>query len=235
MAFSIFSKPTNKPKAGEPTAKTRVRQPDVSMSPANDSRKPDSTLPRLPDTGSGPKRANPNSSMMLTGEGPNWRPSHGTIVVGESRTELCSALENAALFYSNGQVDSARQTLSEAVVNDIEARRSMLAWLALFDLLQRAGDKAAFDGLALKFAHLFERSPPTWEEHRVGVSRPSTVVKGAGVATVRFTGSLAADGLGQLDALFKATTTMPKCRLDFSGVTAVEEKATPVAPLSFRG
>jgi ABC-type transporter Mla MlaB component len=212
MAFSLFSKPTNKPKAGAPARKTPVKQPAAAVSPANDSKKPDSTVPPRADTVGVPLSVNHS-----------WKPMHSAIEVAEGRTELCSALENAALFYGNGQVDSARQTLAEAVVSDVEARHSMLAWLALFDLLQRAGDKPGFDVLALRFAPAFERSPPVWEEHRAGVARPSPSAKTAGTATVRFAGSLAGDGLSQLDALFKATATTPKCKLDFSAVTAVDE------------
>ena len=50
------------------------------------------------------------------------------------------------------------------VVDDDDAKVSPLAWLALFDLLQRADDRAAFDQLALQYVVAFERSAPAWEE-----------------------------------------------------------------------
>ena len=41
----------------------------------------------------------------------------------------------------------ARELLEEGIENDADTKLSPLAWLALFDLLQREGDKAAFDAL----------------------------------------------------------------------------------------
>jgi len=72
-----------------------------------------------------------------------------SIEVTEVNPELCAVLENAALLYANGQAQQARQLLEHGVVKDQDARTSRLAWLALFDVLQRAGDRAAFDQLAL--------------------------------------------------------------------------------------
>ena len=48
--------------------------------------------------------------------------------------------------------------------DDEETRRSQLSWLDLFDLLQRAGDRAAFEQLALSYVVRFERSAPAWDE-----------------------------------------------------------------------
>ena len=77
---------------------------------------------------------------------------------------MCAVLENAALLYASGQSKPARELLEQGVQTDQEASSSPLAWLALFDLQQRAGDRAAFDKLALLYVVQFERSPPAWEE-----------------------------------------------------------------------
>ncbi len=58
---------------------------------------------------------------------------------------------------------TARTLLEQGVVDDHDAKLSPLAWLALFDLQQRAGDRAAFDQFALKYVVQFERSAPAWD------------------------------------------------------------------------
>ena len=60
---------------------------------------------------------------------------------------------------------SRRATCSSTASSTTTTPRvSPLAWLALFDLLQRADDRAAFDQLALQYVVAFERSAPAWEE-----------------------------------------------------------------------
>lgn len=227
MAFSLFSKPANKPKVLTPAKSA------VDVRPANDSRRGesdaaknvaprDSKLKR-----SAPPAASPNNSTLLLGVGKDWRPAYSKIEVDETRTMLCPALENAALLFANGQTEIARQTLAEAVVTDREAQASMLAWLALFDLLQRLGDKAAVDELALKFVVAFERSPPVWDErrHASGAEVPDAKAKGS--QFVRFSGDLERDNPGLL-SFVKAADSAPKCRVDFSGLTAADEDACHV-------
>jgi anti-anti-sigma regulatory factor len=112
------------------------------------------------------------------------------------------------------------------VVNDHEARVSMLAWLALFDVLQRMGDKTAVDDLALKFVVAFERSPPVWDDARRATRDPATTeAKSQGSAFVRFSGELAMDNPG-LESFSKAIGTSSKCRIDFSGIHSADEDAS---------
>src|SRR5207237_34434 len=103
--------------------------------------------------------------------------SHKKILVSEANPGLCADLENAALHYANGQAAQAREVLELGIVSDDDTRNSPLAWLALFDLLQRANDRAAFDQLALRYVVAFERSAPAWED------------RGGSVAPGRATGS----------------------------------------------
>jgi hypothetical protein len=67
------------------------------------------------------------------------------IEVAQANPGLCAVLENAALLFANGQAANARALLEQGVAGDHDAKQSPLAWLALFDLLNRAGDRAAFD------------------------------------------------------------------------------------------
>ena len=79
-------------------------------------------------------------------------------------------LENAALLFANGQDAAARELLDQGVQTDADTKLSPLAWLALFDLTQRANDRTAFDRLSMQYVLQFERSAPSWDE-RV---KPST-------------------------------------------------------------
>src|SRR5438132_12383500 len=93
----------------------------------------------------------------------DWSPAYAAIEVMQVNPGLCTVLENAALLYAIGQADPARAALEEGVQRDRDTKLSPLAWLALFDLLQRAGDRAAFDQLAMQYVVQFERSAPAWE------------------------------------------------------------------------
>ncbi|MFO1306359.1 MAG: STAS domain-containing protein [Burkholderiales bacterium] len=110
-------------------------------------------------------RAEPGADISMTGASLiEWSPNRNAIEVGQSNPGLCSVLENAALLYASGQAKAAREMLEQGVVSDPDANASQLAWLALFDLQQRADDRVAFDRMALVYAKQFERSPPVWEE-----------------------------------------------------------------------
>jgi hypothetical protein len=93
----------------------------------------------------------------------NWSTAPKAIEVAQANPGLCAVLENAALLFANGQDDAARAALEQGVTADPDAKLSPLAWLALFDLLQRAGDRAAFDQLAMQYVLQFERSAPSWD------------------------------------------------------------------------
>jgi hypothetical protein len=91
-------------------------------------------------------------------------------------------LENAALLYAAGQPDLARGQLTEGVQNDADAKISPLAWLALFDLLQRADLRTEFDQYALQYVVQFERSAPGWEETANAVAAEGAIGAGGYVA-----------------------------------------------------
>jgi anti-anti-sigma regulatory factor len=144
------------------------------------------------------------------------------IEVAQANPGLCAVLENAALLYANGQAANARALLEQGVAGDHDTKQSPLAWLALFDLLQRAGDRAAFDQLALQYSMQFERSTPGWEErHRRAAAgaRPGAV---AGYIAV--TGRITAQSTQQLEGLRRAIAKkLPQARLDFGGVTGFDD------------
>lgn len=142
------------------------------------------------------------------------------ILVAETNPGLCSVLENAALLYANGQAQPAREVLEQGIANDDEAKVSPLAWLALFDLLQRADDRAAFDRLALQYVVAFERSAPGWEEGGVR-ARPG--VRPVAGGYVGCTGKLTANHAPQIANLLAASQKQPQMRLDLGSLTGADD------------
>ena len=143
-----------------------------------------------------------------------------SIEVTEVNPELCAVLENAALLYANGQAQQARQLLEHGVVKDQDARTSPLAWLALFDVLQRAGDRAAFDQLALQYVVAFERSAPAWEE-RGPSARPGVRPPVGGYFAL--TGKLSGANGPQIANLLAATQKQAQVRLDLGSLIGADD------------
>jgi anti-anti-sigma regulatory factor len=148
-----------------------------------------------------------------------WSTAPNSIEVAPPSAGLSAVLENAALLFANGQDADAREALEQGVANDPETRLSPLAWLALFDLLQRAGDRAAFDQLAMQFVLQFERSAPSWEEP---AKRTPEAQGGGGYIAV--TGRLSQGSAQQLEGLKRALEKgVPRARLDLASVIGFDD------------
>jgi anti-anti-sigma regulatory factor len=147
-------------------------------------------------------------------------PSTSAIEVLQANPGLCAVLENAALLYASGQAELARKLLDQGVQADHDARQSSLAWLALFDLLQRAGDRSAFDQLAMQFVVQFERSAPAWDD----AARPTAGNKNTAGGYLAITGKLSAASASQLDNLKRAIERkVPQARIDLASVTGFDD------------
>lgn len=142
------------------------------------------------------------------------------IQVAEANPGLCAVLENAALQYANAQPAQAREVLETGIVSDDDARSSPLAWLALFDLLQRANDRVAFDQLALRYVVAFERSAPAWED-RVGCAPPGARPVAGGY--VGLTGKLTAGHEPQITGMLASSQKQPQMRLDLGSITGADD------------
>ena len=139
-----------------------------------------------------------------------WTPAHSSFEVAQANPGLCAVLENAALRFAGGQAADARRQLEEGIENDTDTKLSVLAWLALFDLLQREGDKAAFDRLALQYVVQFERSAPAWEADEKPRAAPRVVG-----GTIAVTGRLTAASATQIEGIRRAISRQTQgARLD---------------------
>lgn len=151
----------------------------------------------------------------------DWSTAPAAIEVAQANPGLCDVLENAALLYASGQEQVARPVLEQGIQTDPEARQSALAWLALFDLLQRANDRAAFDQLAMNYVLQFESSAPSWDERM----QPQGRDKGQGGGYIAITGKLSASSGAQLDGLRRALEKcVPRARIDLGSVTSFDDE-----------
>ncbi|MGE0807473.1 MAG: hypothetical protein AB7L76_18150 [Burkholderiaceae bacterium] len=95
-------------------------------------------------------------------------------------SSLPSVLEEAAILYSNDQPQPAALSLQHALADVDLGGYKALGWLMLLDLHQMAGDRAAFEALAIDYAARFETSPPSWSAQLEPKAPPAKpVVNGA--------------------------------------------------------
>ncbi len=163
----------------------------------------------------------PAGEITVTGASlMRWSPANSAIEVAPSNPGLCGVLENAALLYASGQLEPSRTLLEQGVQTDHDAMTSPLAWLALFDVLQRANDHAAFERTALQYVVQFERSAPAWETGLSTTASPKVVAGGF----IPVTGKLSAASLPQVEGLKRAIVKkVPHARLDLASVTGFDD------------
>lgn len=173
------------------------------------------------DGGRGGRVEPVGSEISVTGASLiEWTPAQEAFEVAQANPGLCAGLENAALLYASGQAARARELLEEGIRLDHDTRTSPLAWLALFDLLQRADDKAAFDQLSLQYVVQFERSPPPWEAK----AKPGPGPRAAGGSTLNVVGKLAGAASPHFDSLRRAIASgVHEVRVDLMGVTGIDD------------
>ena len=139
--------------------------------------------------------------------------------VHQQNPGLCSVLENAALLYASGQAAPARQLLEQGVASDHDAKLSPLAWLSLFDLMQRANDRNAFDQLSLQYVVQFERSAPAWED----TGKPASAKSAGGYVAV--TGKLTGASSTQIEGLRRAIDKgVTHARIDLAQVAGFDDE-----------
>lgn len=148
-----------------------------------------------------------------------WSPQPQAIEVAQANPGLCTVLENAALLYASGQAPGARALLEQGVASDHDTKQSPLAWLALFDVLQRAGDRNAFEQLALQYSVQFERSAPGWE----GRAGAPIAPKAAG-GYLAITGKLTGESASQIESVRRAIARkVVHAKLDLSTLSSFDD------------
>jgi anti-anti-sigma regulatory factor len=139
--------------------------------------------------------------------------------VAHANPGLCAVLENAALLYASGQAAQARTLLAQGIATDHDAKLSPLAWLSLFDLLQRGGDRNGFDQLSLQYVVQFERSAPAWEE----TGKPSASKAPGGYVAIN--GKLTGASAPQIEGLKRAIDRgITQARVDLAQVAGFDDE-----------
>lgn len=195
MAF--FSKPSAKKSGpGSPAGRGRAA-PAISQGRAVSARE---LAAHAVKTGERRHFEPAGDDITITGSSLGSR-AHATSAfeVAQANPGLCGVLENAALRFASGQAAEARSLLEQGIAEDPEAKVSPLAWLALFDLLQREGDRPAFDRLAMQYVLQFERSAPGWE----APARLKVAPRPAG-GYVAVSGRVTTASAGQIDGIRRA-------------------------------
>ncbi len=214
--MALFSKPpAKKPEPHRPDPKARGPAPARPVSARE--------LAAQADSRSGERGRTQPAQADITVTGASlmeFSPAQPAFEVAQANPGLCAVLENAALLFASGQAQPARALLEQGVIGDHDTRLSPLAWLALFDVLQRAGDRAAFDQYALQYVVQFERSAPPWEER----ARPQAGLRPVAGGYIGVTGKLTAASAPQLEGLKRAIEKgVPQARLDFASVTGFDD------------
>jgi ABC-type transporter Mla MlaB component len=209
--MALFSKPLSKknaPSSADANARSGKRGAVPGAGSDAEARK------RLPESSIG--------GITITGFGVvDWSPTRRQIEVTQGQAGMCAVLENAVLLYASGHADQALPLLARGVQEDEETKRSPLAWLALFDLLQRAGNRAAFEQLALLYVVRFERSAPSWDER----SKPPAVQRAATAGGyIAITGKLTAASGAHFESLKRAIVRNDsQARFDLAAVTEFDD------------
>ncbi len=99
-------------------------------------------------------------------------------------------IEQVVVMYANGQ-DALARSLLEAHIQVYPCPKGRPFWLMLFDLLQLAGDRPAYDRLCVEYAKSCEMSPPAWKQ-----PAPQTPAAAPGTRHLRLKGVLTAETAG---------------------------------------
>ena len=216
--MALFSKPPAK----KPVPAAGQARPQVVPGRSPSAREVAShAAKKAPPGGSGRQVEPPSDITVSEGSLIEWAsPGQPSFEVAQANPGLCAVLEDAALRFASGHAAKARELLEGGVQADHDTKISPLAWLALFDLQQRAGDKAAFDQFSLQYVVQFERSAPVWE----ATEKPQGPPRLTG-GYVALTGKLTAAAAAQLEGLKRAMAKqLPEARVDMMSVTGFDDE-----------
>jgi ABC-type transporter Mla MlaB component len=219
--MALFSKPPAK-KPGPAAGQAR---PQVVPGRSPSAREVASHAAKKAHPGGGRQVEPPSEITVSEGSLIEWAsPGQPSFEVAQANPGLCAVLEDAALRFASGHAAKARELLEQGVQTDHDTKLSPLAWLALFDLQQRAGDKASFDQFSLQYVVQFERSAPVWE----ATEKPQGPPRLAG-SYVALTGKLTAAVATQLEGLKRAMAKqLPEARIDFMSVTGFDDEGARI-------
>ncbi len=146
-----------------------------------------------------------------------WLPSVSAIESGEDLPPLAQCLDEAALLFTNQQIEAARDLLLHtcAIQDDDDERRQ--AWWMLFELALEQNQPEFFDKLALDYASTFETSPPQWK-----LATESTSISESTLPVINFRGKLSGNSLPALRQLQQTGTRHGQFCLEFGAIAEID-------------
>ncbi|WP_432723964.1 STAS domain-containing protein [Jeongeupia wiesaeckerbachi] len=185
-----------------------------SNGPATQQQQSTTTIARPLEPATTPVAAKPADTPASE----SYNLSELSIEVEEAASHLSAAEEEAVVLHANDQIALAIKALV-GHLPAIAGQRRTESWLMLFELYQQAGDRKAFDDLALAYVLEFEISPPLW---RGGVATPDTAPAQGG-SYIALPAQLNANSFErELDRLIDACKPGNTVRLDFTKVTEID-------------
>lgn len=158
------------------------------------------------------------------------------VLWGENAVIASPELEEAAILFANGDLDSAKARLLQLLVQGLEAEpldNRMVAgvWHAVLDLYRATGDEEGFEPLAIDYAAHFGRSAPLWfsmpaQLGLVPLRDPAAQPPARPPFHWNAPDTLTVDAVLALDAEQQAAAS--PWRLDWSALRSVEAAAIPV-------
>jgi ABC-type transporter Mla MlaB component len=139
-----------------------------------------------------------------------------------------SVIDEAAILFSNGQLDAAEAVLRAGLRRDDLGSSTRMGWLMLFELVNQRGDRTAFEQLTMDYALRFEHSPPAWMDYvaaaasRPAVNAAAQAAPQHGAPSVRLPAQIDAGIIGQLERLRGLTAAHAAVQLDVSDARSVD-------------
>ncbi len=147
----------------------------------------------------------------------NWLPAKSADITAKDLPHLSQCLDEAALLFTNQQIDAARDLLLLARSHPHDEHERKQAWWMLFELALEQNQPEFFDKLALDYASTFETSPPQWAP----APEPPTRAHSAR-STLNFRGKLSGNSQPALQQLQQAGIKQGHFCLAFGAISEID-------------
>ena len=146
-----------------------------------------------------------------------WLPNQASAAAIGELPELSQCLDEAALLFTNHQIDAARELLlrARALPGDASERRHI--WWMLLELALEQNQPEFFDEMALDYAHVFETSPPQWQSLTDSLPDPTN-----GLPIMNFRGKLTGNSLPALRQLQQAGSKHALFCVEFGAIAEAD-------------
>lgn len=202
MAFSFFKKPPEKMVVRAPVVPRLKETRETNVPPVAASPQPLSIKPEAANV-SAPSEY---SDFVFSESSPDFQ-------IEADIDPIDAEAEEAAVLFANGQDESVRAILENAIRIHHFGPGERL-WMMLFDLYRLKGNRVAFEALGIDYAQAFEKSPPGWRDNS---KTPAKIVEGV-VGSLLFRGDLLGENTAGFEAVHQALERNPRLRLDLSKV-----------------